>query len=290
MNEENQNPTESTGTPAMEAPAPVAVQAMDNAQLIPISYLEPNPHQPRTQPDDGGIEELAASVRDIGILEPLVVVRKGRKHYVVIAGHRRLAAAQKAELSMIPCIVRDLNKDEFLMYSLIENLQRTDLSAMEEASSLRQLIAQFNWTYREAAAKIGKSSTFVNDRLLLLELPNDVKQALSEGRLSLKKAIELGKIANERMRARLLRKGNEGTLEEFKQLIEDELSKIKKGRKQYERSNILPELRDFSERAEGIRVFKDRLSIRFTSIQELLTTISKLMELLKEHEDSGIDG
>lgn len=255
--------------------------------MVPIGYLEPNPHQPRAILDDGAIDELAASVRDIGILEPLVVVRKGRKRYIVIAGHRRLAAAQKAALLMVPCVVQELDKEDFLMYSLVENLQRTDLTAMEEASALRELIDQLGWTYREAAAKIGKSATFVNDRLLLNDLYKDVRQALIEGHISLKKAIELGKIPNERLRARLLKKGNEGTLDEFKQMIEEEISRVKRGRKSYEKSDILPELRDFSERTEGVRIFKDRISIKFSTTQELLETIGKLMTLLKENEDSS---
>lgn len=265
--------------------APASMQAMENAQLVPIDYLVPNPHQPRAALDDRAMEELVTSVRDIGILEPLVVARKGRKRYIVIAGHRRLAAAQKAELPVVPCIVRDLSNDDFLMYSLIENLQRTDLTAMEESQALRQLIDQFGWTYREAAARIGKSATFVNDRLLLIDLYKDVREALVTGHISLKKAIELGKIPNERMRARLLKKGNEGTLDEFKELIEEEISRVKKGRKAYEKWDVLPELREFSEKTEGVRIYKDRLSIKFTSTSQLLDTIAKLMELLKEGGD-----
>ncbi|MBM3325686.1 MAG: ParB/RepB/Spo0J family partition protein [Calditrichaeota bacterium] len=286
MNIEQLNPTETTDSMAIESTAPAAIQAMENAQLIPISYLEANPLQPRLRLLESDIEDLSTSVRDIGILEPLIVVRKGRKRYMIIAGHRRLAAAQMAELASIPCIVRDLNKDEILMYSLIENLQRTDLAAMEEARTLRQLIDQFDWTYREAAAKIGKSAAFVNDRLALLELPEDVKQALNEGRLSLKKAIELGKIPNTRLRARLLKKGNEGTFDEFKQLIEEEVSRVRKGRKPYEKQDLLADLRSYTEQVEGVRVFKDRLSIKFTSTQELIAIISQLIDLLKERESS----
>ena len=262
-----------------------ALQTMENAQLVPVDYFEPNPYQPRTSPGDGEIEELAVSIRDVGLLEPLVVARRGRRRFIVIAGHRRLAAAKKAGLQAVPCIVRELRKSEFLMLSLIENLQRTDLTPLEEAQALRQLIKEFGWTYRETAAKIGKSAAFVNDRLLLLDLPEDVKKAMNEGRLSLKKAIEAGKIPNEIIRARLLRKGNEGTLDEFKQMIEEELSRVKTGRKQYQKSDILPALREFSSQIEGVRVTKDRLTIKFESTQDLLAAITLLTELLRESEE-----
>ena len=111
------------------------------------------------------MEELALSIRDVGVFEPLLVTRRGRKRFIVIAGHRRLEAAKRAGLDAVLCVVLDLSDGEFLHYSLIENLQRANLEPFEEAAAIKQLIELTGFTYREVAAKLGKSAAFVSERL-----------------------------------------------------------------------------------------------------------------------------
>ncbi len=258
--------------------------SLESAQVIPIGFLYPNPHQLRTGLEDAGLGDLAASIKDVGVLEPLLVTRKGRKRYILIAGHRRLEAAKQAELSHVPCIVLDLSDDEFLHYSLIENLQRSDLTPLEEATAIRKLIDLTGLTYREIASKLGKSATFVSDRVSLLEMPKDVKEAVIGGRLSLKKALELSKVPIERFRTKLLERGAEGDLEQFKQMIQDEYARRQRTRKPYEKMDLLPELRQFAKTNDAVRIFKNRISLRYDSQEKLHQLLSELVALLQAYE------
>ena len=164
--------------PAVEAPnaSGIQIQSLESAQLIPIEWIQLNPHQFRNAVNETGVEELALSIRDVGVFEPLLVTRRGRKRFIVIAGHRRLEAAKRAGLDAVPCVVLDLSDGEFLHYSLIENLQRANLEPFEEAAAIKQLIELTGFTYREVAAKLGKSVAFVSERLALMEMPKDVEE------------------------------------------------------------------------------------------------------------------
>lgn len=273
-----------------EGPAEVEVvtkpTGLDNAQLLPIGYVYPNPHQLRSSIEEEGLEELAASIGDIGILEPLLVYKKGRKRYLLIAGHRRLAAAQRAGLNSVPCIVVDLSEDEVLHYSLIENLQRADLTPFEEAFAIKHLIDQTGMTYREMAARIGKSAGFISDRLALLTLPKDIQEAVAEGKLSLRKALALSEIPVERVRLKLMEQGAGGGIEQFKQLIQREIDKRQRKRKPYEKWDLLPELREYARSREEVHIFKDRISLRYESPESLKQLLAELIDLLRE---SGVE-
>jgi len=150
--------------------------------LIGIDRITPSPFQPRRTFDEAKIEELASSVRNQGIIQPLVVRRKG-DHYELIAGERRWRAAMKAGLREVPVVVRDASDNEVLQLALIENLQREDLNPMEEASAYRRLQEEFQWSQEEMADRVGKSRPAVANAIRLLSLPAEIQQEVASGNL-----------------------------------------------------------------------------------------------------------
>ncbi len=162
---------------------PDAVRDRGDFFICGIEEIAPNPNQPRKRFDEEKIEELAASIREKGILEPLVV-RKSDEGYELIIGERRWRAAQKAGLTEVPVVLKDVTDRESLEMALIENLQREDLGILEEAEGYRQLIEEFTLTQEELAKRIGKDRTSVTNTLRLLRLPDEVKEHLSESKLS----------------------------------------------------------------------------------------------------------
>lgn len=144
--------------------------------------IQPNPRQPRTNIDAEGLKELADSIKEHGVLQPLIVAKpKAGTGYLLIAGERRLEAARLAGLSRVPVIVRQADERQGLEWALIENLQRTDLNPLEAAAGYRQLAEDFGLSHEEIANRLGKSRTAVTNTLRLLKLPPAVRQALAEG-------------------------------------------------------------------------------------------------------------
>ena len=142
---------------------------------IPIEFLEPNRNQPRKTFDEDSINELAQSIREKGILFPILVKPLEEKKYQIIAGERRWRAAQKANLHEIPVVIRDLEENEVLEIALIENIQREDLTAIEEASGLNRLLVEHNYTQKDLSKIIGKSRSNIANTLRLLSLPHKVQ-------------------------------------------------------------------------------------------------------------------
>jgi len=148
-----------------------------------IEEIQPNPFQPRKIFSDEPLQELVQSIREKGILQPLLVRRKG-DHYELIAGERRWRAAQKAGIKDIPILVRDVSESELLELSLIENIQRENLNPIEEAEAYKGLMDQFHLTQEDISQKVGKDRATVANSLRLLKLPPEIKQSLSEGKVS----------------------------------------------------------------------------------------------------------
>ncbi len=150
-----------------------------------ISQITPNKHQPRMMFDQQELTELADSIRENGVIQPLIVSRVSKKKYTLIAGERRLRASKMAGLKTVPVVVRELgNEDELLEFALIENIQRTDLNPLEEAEAYRKLIDKFGLTQEEAARKVGKNRSTVANSLRLLQLPEYLRDDLLAGDLS----------------------------------------------------------------------------------------------------------
>lgn len=153
-------------------------------QTVPIEKLVPNPDQPRRQFDQDDLNDLAASIREKGIIQPLIVRPSGDDTYEIVAGERRWRAAQMAQMHEAPIIVRDLSDTEVLEIAIIENIQRADLNPVEEAAGYRQLMDRFGHTQEKLGEALGKSRSHIANLLRLLTLPDDVQDHLRYGRLS----------------------------------------------------------------------------------------------------------
>jgi ParB family chromosome partitioning protein len=153
---------------------------------IPLDQISPNPYQPRKSFQESSIEELARSVREHGIVQPLVVTRLADNKYRLIAGERRFRAAQKAGLSRVPVVIKETITDsDLLQVALIENIQREDLNPIEEAYAYHQLHEDFHLTQEEISRRVGKERSTVANFLRLIRLPDPVKKLLASGQLSM---------------------------------------------------------------------------------------------------------
>lgn len=156
----------------------VLFEDQERVQKLNVGALSPNPHQPRTTFDDVALGQLAESIKQYGILQPLVVTPHGHDSYVIIAGERRWRAAQLAGEKKVPAIVRTTKELERLEIALVENVQRVDLSPLEQAVSIERLHQQFSMTYEAIAKRLGKASSTVNNIVRLLQLPEPARKAL----------------------------------------------------------------------------------------------------------------
>lgn len=153
-------------------------------KYILTETIEPSATQPRKTFDDKALEDLMASIREVGIIQPITVRYTGNGKYELIAGERRLRAAKKLQLQFVPCIVTNVNDEDSALMTLTENLQRKDLNCFEEAEGIRQLIELFGITQDEAAVRIGKSQSAVANKLRILKLPERVKYYIIENGLT----------------------------------------------------------------------------------------------------------
>ncbi|TBC65700.1 ParB/RepB/Spo0J family partition protein [Rhizobium ruizarguesonis] len=169
----------------MDQPAPVEAERIVSAdRMIPIEFVSRNPRNPRRFFDDAELHDLASSIRQHGIVQPIVVRTMSRDRYEIIAGERRWRAAQLAGLIEIPVIVRDVDDKTALEIAIVENVQRADLNALEEALGYEQLIAEYGYTQNDLGEIIGKSRSHVANSLRLLKLPDPVRDLLAAGSLS----------------------------------------------------------------------------------------------------------
>jgi ParB family transcriptional regulator, chromosome partitioning protein len=173
------------GEVAQEAPVSGgAAPARGGIQMMPVSSIEPHLDQPRRHFDEEALEELAASIRSRGLIQPIVVRPHGHR-YQIVAGERRWRAAQRARLHEIPVIVRDFDDGETLEVALLENIQRRDLNAIEEAEGYRRLIGEFGHTQEALGRLVHKSRSHIANLLRLLDLPESVRQLVETGELSM---------------------------------------------------------------------------------------------------------
>jgi ParB family chromosome partitioning protein len=160
-----------------------AAESKAGAAEIPIVHVSPNPHQPRQAISEDSLADLVASIREHGVIQPLVVTQVG-DDYQLIAGERRWRAAQLAGLTTVPAIIKETTPQQMLELALVENVQRADLNPLEEAGAYRQLMDEFGLTQEEVAERVGKSRTAVANTVRLLRLPDDIQEALAGERIS----------------------------------------------------------------------------------------------------------
>jgi ParB family transcriptional regulator, chromosome partitioning protein len=157
----------------------------DGTQNIPISEIKPNPDQPRTQMNDEKLDDLAKSIKEHGIIQPLILTKDVESHqYTLIAGERRLRAAQIAGLESVPAIIREASDQQRLEIALIENIQRENLTPIESAAAYKQLNDEFGLSHEDISVRVGKSRVAISNTLRLIKLPEDVQSALQAGKIS----------------------------------------------------------------------------------------------------------
>jgi ParB family transcriptional regulator, chromosome partitioning protein len=160
------------------------IEDIRHLRHVPVELLRPNPHNPRKRFSEEDIDELARSLREKGVLQPLLARERPGGLYEIIAGERRWRAAQRAGIHDVPVLIRNLSDGEALEVALIENIQRADLNPLEEARGYSQLLTEFNYTQQQLAESVGKSRSHIANTLRLLSLPDGVKKHIEDGTLT----------------------------------------------------------------------------------------------------------
>jgi ParB family chromosome partitioning protein len=265
--------------------APGVAQPVAGRLEVSLENIRPNRRQPRSVFDDEALKELAASIREIGILQPPVVRRVSENQYELIMGERRLRAAKLAGLSKIPVIIRETSDNELLREALIENIHRSNLNSLEEAAAYNQMLSDFGLTHEELAEKIGKSRPVITNTLRLLNLPATVQKKLASGALSMGHARALLGLSDA---AEIERIANRIVTEGLSVRATEELIAVGSGNKGSARKGGSSSLGKYQELEEQIGDALDtrvrikggnnggRIQIEFADSQDLLRIAKKL--------------
>ena len=249
-----------------------------------ISEIRPNPYQPRKEFDDEGLKELAESIKVNGVFQP-ILVRQSISGYELVAGERRLRASKLAGKKTIPAIIVDFNDQQMMEISLLENIQRKDLTPIEEASAYDQLIRKLNYTQDELAKRIGKSRTNVTNMLRLLNLPDEIKKLVNEEKLSYGHARTLLSLDSEEKMISLAEKTiKEGlSVRQLENLCKKKETKKPGKEKPEETDPFMEDVRNRLQRKYGTRVeIKNKcISIRYNDIDDL----NRILEIMNVIED-----
>ncbi len=254
-------------------------------QEIPISSIKPNREQPRHRFSDEKIDELAASIKEQGILQP-VIVKKSGSGYELICGERRARAAQKCGLDKIPAIVKDLAEDKLLEWALVENIQREDLNPIEEAQAYVRLLEQRGFSQDEVAKKVGKDRSTVANTIRLMRLPQDILEGLIEGRLQAGHARALLALPTPEHQRQLAKRIMEEKLSvrQVEELVGRSLTRKRRAKTARELDQDILQLETKMERKLGtqVRIFANkknqgRIEIKYYSLDDL----DRLLNLLE---------
>lgn len=240
--------------PEAEKPAK-SEETKETPVMLRLSQVEPNKEQPRKQFDDESIAELAQSIKQYGVIQPIIVVKKGTR-YEIVAGERRWRASRKAGLKEIPVIIKEYSPEEIAEISLIENIQREDLNPIEEALAYRQLIEEHGLTQEELASRISKSRAAIANTMRLLNLHPEVQEMLSSGKLSAGHARALLGITNEAIQAELAKKVVEENLSvrQTEDLVKFHNMPKKEGSRGIKNDAVVRELERAMTKAVGAKV------------------------------------
>jgi ParB family transcriptional regulator, chromosome partitioning protein len=198
-------------------------------RVLPVGYIEPNPQQPRMVFDADALHELSASIREHGVLQPILVRPLGANRYQLVAGERRWRASKEAGLETIPALVEELDDETSLEIAIIENLQREDLSPLEEATMYDRMVRDHGYSIRKLADKLGKDKGYVENRLRLADAPEEIRELVSVRKDTLSHAYELLKVTDDRKRRRLAARVASGELSlvKLKERIEGRPARIR---------------------------------------------------------------
>ena len=219
----------------------VAVKAVPMTQMaeIAIDKIIPNPTQPRTQFDEEALAELADSIKQLGVIQPITVKKSGEQ-YIIISGERRWRAAKQVGVERLPAYIRDVDDENLHAMALVENIQRQDLNAIEIALGMKRLIEECGLTQEAMADKVGKKRSTVSNYMRLLNLPNEVQLALKEGLISMGHAKAIASIEGEQQVAALKRCIKKSLsvrqMEELARKLAESVSKAEKGEEEYPES------------------------------------------------------
>ena len=269
------------------APPPPPAAGSPGLAMVAIGQISPNPYQPRKTFNDASIEELSRSVKEHGIIQPLVVTKIGDDKYRLIAGERRFRAAQKAGLEIVPVVIKETMADgDVLQVALIENIQREDLNPIEEAYAYHQLHEEFQLTQEEISKRVGKERSTVANFLRLLKLPDSVKKLLAAGQLSMGHARAILAVDSSKKQEQLAERVVKRNLNvrQTEMLAQESANKGEKAEQPEKEKDVFT--RDAEERlARTLRskVEIDRkrrggvIHIRFGSEDELIRLVEELM-------------
>jgi ParB family chromosome partitioning protein len=264
-------------------PAAAGDQSINSheVQFIDVNKISPNPFQPRKTFNEEALQELALSIREFGVIQPLLVRSSSGGEYELVAGERRLRASKLAELVHVPVIIKDLDDKEMAELAMIENLQREDLHYLEEAEGFQQLIANFGFTQEELAKRVGKTQSTIANKLRLLKLEANVREVLVDENLTERHARALLKLNDPDLQVRVLNTIKEKNLNvrETEGLIEDILADISRemAKKDTPKQNMVKIVKD-------VRIFLNTIN---TVIGEMKKTGLKI-KVKQEQDDDYI--
>ena len=258
-------------------------------QEIPVGELDPNPDQPRRSFSEESISQLADSIREQGVLQPLLVAPSAGGRYMIIAGERRFRAGRAAGLETLPCIVKDIDVIRQREIALIENLQREDLNPIEAAQGIRSLMLQCGYTQEKVSARLGKSRPAVANLLRLLQLPDEVTEMVKDGLLTAGHARVLAGLADSEEQLRLARKAAaEGmSVRQLEQIVAAMGKKPKKKPAPARKAAELEELQEKIRRKTGLKstltgnVSKGRIVLQYSTREEL-EHLNDVLDMLGE--------
>lgn len=252
--------------------------------LIDINDIKPNEKQPRKNFDEAKLDELANSIKEHGLIQP-VILRKASRGYEIVAGERRWRACRKAGFKEIPSIIKELTDEENMLVAIIENMQREDLDPIEEAEGLNQMIDTFGLTQEEVSKSVGKSRPYITNALRLLKLPEEVRNFLSQGKLSVGHARAIAGVTDSSRQIELAQYTveHELSVREIEKLIkEGNLQKNKAPRRKAEKSPDVKQVEEDLKQIMGTKVTlsqkgkKGRIEIEYYSKEELERLIGML--------------
>ena len=250
----------------------------DSIVEIPLSELRANPYQPRKNFDEESLGELASSIKEHGVFQP-IIVKKSIKGYEIIAGERRFRASKMAGLSTIPAIIKDFSDEEMMQIALLENLQRENLTAIEEAKAYKSIIESLNITQDELAKRVGKSRSHVTNILGLLKLPKSVQDMILYNKISMGHARVLSKLDDQQMQEDLAQKivDEDLSVRTLESMIYDN-NTTKEVKQKKEKTNEYKYIESYLKEKLGtnVKISNDKLSIKFSTIQDL----NRILEIM----------
>ena len=258
----------------------------DSIQNIKLDELRSNPYQPRKTFDEEALQELSDSIKEHGVFQP-IIVKKGIKGYEIIAGERRVKASIMAGLKEIPAIVRDFNDQEMMEIALLENLQRENLTAIEEANAYKKLQENLNITQEELAKRLGKSRSHITNMLGLLSLPDDIQKDVQEKNISMAHARVLSKLENKEQQENLVKKIKDEkiSVHELENMTSDEKyerkNKINKTTKKNNEYQFIEN--ELCEKlGTKVKIKKNKIEISFVNSNDL----NRLLEIMNLESDN----